>query len=163
MLTAHLPSGYVLARCLPKGIPALMPVALVGAVFPDLDMFWFHLVDGGAIHHHRYWVHIPVFWFGVAAIALPVAWRVGRLPITAVFFAAVFMHLVLDTISGGILWGAPYSDHLFAFVTVPANYDHWVISFILHWTFLSEVMVWAIAIYLWLTRPRLDQSAGQKS
>lgn len=157
MLTAHLPSGYVLGRLLPKTIAHAMPVALVGAVAPDLDMIWFHLVDNGAIHHHRYWVHVPAFWIVAAAVALPLAWRFGRLGAALVFFAAILMHLLLDTISGGILWGAPFSDHLFALVTVPADYSHWIISFVLHWTFAAELVVWAVALILWLTRHRPAQ------
>jgi inner membrane protein len=155
VLTAHLPSGYVLARVLPPAIPALMPVALLGAVAPDFDMIWFYFVDDRAIHHHRYWVHIPVFWAAVAVVALPLAWWAGWLRTACVFFAAVLMHLVLDTISGGIMWEAPASDHLFALVEVPAAYSHWVISFMLHWSFLAEVVVWLVAITLWLRQRRL--------
>lgn len=152
MLTAHLPSGYVLARTLPRSIPWLMPVALVGAVVPDFDMIWFHLIDNRAIHHHRYWVHIPVFWLAVAVIALPLAAWLGWVRTAAVFFGAVFMHLALDTLSGGIMWGAPLSDHLLSMAVVPAVYGHWVMSFMLHWTFLLELMVWGAAIVLWKRR-----------
>ena len=153
MLTAHLPSGYVLGRLLPKGIPAPMPVALAGSVFPDLDMIWFHFIDDRAFHHHRYWVHVPAFWLVVAAIALPLAARLGYHRTALVFSAAILLHLILDSISGGIMWAAPFSDHLFALVTVPAAYSHWVISFILHWTFLAELVVWGLALFLWLNRP----------
>lgn len=152
MLTAHLPSGYVLARCLPKGIPALMPAALIGAVLPDIDMIWFHFVDDRAFHHHRYWVHVPFFWLVVASVALPLAWWLGWLRTAFVFFAAILMHLILDSIGGGIMWAAPVSDHLFALVTVPPTYGHWVASFILHWTFLAELGVWGAAILLWVRR-----------
>ena len=157
MLTAHLPSGYVLGRLLPKSIPALMPVALVGSVFPDIDMIWFHLVDHRAFHHHRYWVHIPAFWAAVAALTLPIAWRLGHLRTALVFFAAILMHLILDSIGGGIMWAAPVSDHLYALVTVPPTKSHWVASFILHWTFLAELTVWGAALYLWLARPKTPQ------
>lgn len=154
MLTAHLPSGYVLARAWPQRVPYLMPVALTAAVFPDLDLIWFYLVDDRAIHHHRYWVHIPAFWAAVAVAALPLAaWR-GYLPTAMVAVAAILMHLLLDTISGGILWRAPFSDDLVELVTVPARYGHWVTSFVLHWTFLAELAIWAAAIALWLTRPK---------
>lgn len=154
MLTAHLPSGYVLGRLLPKSIPYVLPVALVGSVFPDLDMIWFHLIDDRAFHHHKYWVHIPAFWAAVAVVALPLAkWR-GFLPTALVFFAAIFMHLVLDTVGGGIMWGAPFSNHLFELVTVPARYGHWVTNFLLHWTILAELVIWVAALYLWSTRPR---------
>lgn len=159
MLTAHLPSGYVLGRLLPKGVPHAMPVALIGSVLPDLDMIWFHFIDNGAIHHHRYWVHIPAFWAAIAAVTLPLAWSFGCLSTALVFFAAILMHLLLDTISGGILWAAPFSDHLFALVTVPAAYGHWIVSFLLHWSFIAELAVWAAAFTLWLTRHRAPKAA----
>jgi inner membrane protein len=152
MLTAHLPSGYVLARSLPTDIPRLMPVALVGALLPDIDMFCFHFFDDKAFHHHRYWVHIPAFWLAVAIVALPLAFWLGQLRTALVFFAAILLHLVLDTIGGGIMWAAPFSNHLFELVTVPPAYDHWVISFVLHWTFLAELAIWLAALTLWLRR-----------
>jgi inner membrane protein len=155
MLTAHLPSGYVLARSLPNRIPLLMPAALIGAVFPDLDMLWFHFVDHKAFHHHRYWVHIPFFWLVVAALVLPLAWWAGHFRTAAVFFAAILLHLLLDTIGGGIMWAAPFSDHLFELVTVPPDHGHWIVSFILHWTFLAEVAIWLVALTLWLRRNRV--------
>jgi len=154
VLTAHLPSGYLLARAMPRGIPALMPAALIGAVLPDLDMIWFHLVDDRAFHHHRYWVHIPLFWAAVALFVLPVAIRLRRLATALVFFAAIVLHLLLDSIGGGILWGAPISDHLFSWVEVPATRSHWVWSFIFHWTFALELAIWAAAIGIWLQGKR---------
>jgi inner membrane protein len=158
MLTAHLPSGYVLGRLLPSRIPYLMPAALIGSVFPDLDMIWFHLIDDRAFHHHRYWVHIPAFWAAVAHVALPLAWWLDWLRTALVFFAAILMHLILDTIGGGVMWAAPFSDHLHELVTVPATYDHWVTNFVLHWTFLAELAIWIAALTLWLTRPRAEQT-----
>ena len=64
MLTAHLPSGYIVGRLVPRfwrPVPKAMPVALVAAVLPDFDMIWFYLVDNGRVHHHRYWVHVPPY------------------------------------------------------------------------------------------------------
>ena len=113
MLTAHLPSGYVLGKTLKQrwNIPYLLPVALLGAVLPDFDMIWFLFVDQGAIHHHRYWVHVPLFWALVALVVLPAVGLGARryLGTACVFFAALLMHLLLDTLSGGILWGCASS------------------------------------------------------
>lgn len=149
MLTAHLPSGYVLSRAFDPEIPWMVPAALIGAVLPDLDMLFFYFVDDRSIHHHRYWVHIPAFWAGVAAISLPLLAWAGWLRTGVVFFAAILLHLCLDTISGGILWAAPFNDHLYSLVTVPPTQSHWIASFILHWTFVLELMIWGMAIYLW--------------
>jgi inner membrane protein len=154
MLTAHLPAGYVLARLTRRPVPHLMPAALIGSIVPDLDMLWFHFVDQGSVHHHRYWPHIPLIWLVISAMCLPILHRFGLLPTGLVFFGAVLLHLLLDTIAGGILWGYPLNDTLFALTEVPAAYSHWVLSFLLHWTFLLEIVVWLWAIRLWATRGR---------
>ena len=154
MLTAHLPSGYIAARLAPRDIPAAMPVALIASVLPDFDMIWFLFVDHGAIHHHRYWVHIPIFWAAVAAVTLPLlAWR-GWLSTGLLFFGVIFLHLLLDSIGGGIMWAAPFDTRLHALVEVPADNGHWIASFILHWTFLAELAIWIWAYTLWQTRGR---------
>ena len=152
MLIAHLPSGYLLGRGLGARGPA-MAAALAGAVAPDLDMLWFAFVDG-SIHHHRFWPHIPAVWAVIAIIALPLiaAHRRDRLAAAAAFFAAVLMHLILDTPTGGIMWLWPFSDHLFTLATVPATRSHWVLSFMLHWTFLAEIAICAAALALFLRR-----------
>ncbi|MCU9849586.1 metal-dependent hydrolase [Defluviimonas sp. WL0024] len=150
MLTAHLPAGYVLARRWPRAAPGIVPAALVASVLPDTDLVFFYLVDDRAIHHHRYWVHVPAFWLAVAAIVLPLLRRSRYLPAALAFLAAIFLHLALDTIGGGILWLAPFSDRMVELVTVPATRSHWVASFVLHWTFLLELGIWGTAIALFL-------------
>ena len=151
MLTAHLPSGFIAGRLAGRRwtIPAAMPVALVASVLPDFDMIWFHLVDHGSVHHHRYWVHIPAFWAAVAAITLPFVWRSRWRATALLFFAVILLHLLLDTIGGGILWGVPFSDHLFSLITVPTDHGHWIASFLLHWSFGAEVLIWLWALILW--------------
>lgn len=143
MLTAHLPSGYILGHARPAA--GLMPVALIGGVAPDVDMLFFYFVDHGAIHHHSYWVHIPFFWLCVATVALPLLASRGYLRAGLVFFVAILMHLILDTIGGGIAWAAPFDMRLIEWVTVPATQSHWILSFLLHWTFALEMVIWAIA------------------
>jgi inner membrane protein len=153
MITAHLPSGYILGRTAQRyGVhPWLMPAALIGAMLPDLDLLWFYLVDDRAIHHHRYWVHIPGVWLAVMIVTMLALrqWRPNWLPPARVFFVAIFLHLFLDTVAGDIAWAWPLSDRLFHLFTVPATQSHFVWSFIFHWTFSFELMIWALAIYLY--------------
>lgn len=144
MLTAHLPAGY----CLGKGTGLTgwsFAAVMVGSVFPDLDMLFFLFVDHGAIHHHRYWVHVPLFWAIVGALILPFLRGSRWMRPALAFLTAIFLHLLLDSISGGILWGAPFDSRLHALVTVPASQPHWILSFLLHWTFLLEILIWGLA------------------
>ena len=150
MIIAHLPSGYVLGRIWPVA-PLVLPAAVLGAVLPDFDMIWFYLIDDRAVHHHRYWVHIPAFWAAIAAIALPLIAVLTRryLPAAAVFFAALLLHICLDTIAGDIAWHWPFSQQFTSLVTVPSTHDWWVWNFVLHWVFALEIMIWAVAIWMW--------------
>lgn len=156
MILAHLPSGYVLARLrrAPEGWP--MAAALAGSVFPDLDLIWFYLVDDRAVHHHRYWMHAPAFWAVLALVCLPLmARRVPHLFRAAAFiFAAIGLHLILDSLAGSIMWLWPVSTRLYALVEVPATQAHWMLSFLTHWTMLAElaIILWAAALFL--TRPK---------
>ena len=151
MLTAHLPSGYCLGR-LSGWRGRVLAAGMIGAVLPDIDLLFFYVIDDRAIHHHLYWVHIPAFWLVAASLVLPCVWRTTWRPVALAFFAAITMHLVLDSISGGILWTAPFSDKLWTVVTVPSTQSHWILSFVLHWTFLLELLIWATAGLLFLRK-----------
>ena len=153
MLVAHLPSGYVLARIWPSAPPLATGAALIGSVFPDFALIFFYFIDDRAFHHHRYWVHVPAFWAVTAAMVLPlIAWIARPFLGTAmIFFAAILLHLVLDTIAGGIMWAAPFSTELFVLVEVPSQYPNWIMSFLFHWTFLLEIVVWVEATWLFLS------------
>ena len=51
------------------------------------------------------------------------------------------------------MWLWPFSDRLITLAVVPARYDHWVISFILHWSFLAEIAITLLAAgVLWPNR-----------
>jgi inner membrane protein len=151
MLIAHLPAGYITARAAGQRDGPLLWAALIGSVFPDFDMIWFLFIDQGAIHHHKYWVHAPGFWLILGAILVPFLAKPAR-NVGLMFLAAIFIHIVLDTLAGGIMWLWPLSDHLYTFATVPATQANWVLSFMVHWTFLLEIGVIGVAAVLFLNR-----------
>ena len=155
MILAHLPSGYILAHALPARL-WVMPAVLLGAVFPDLDLFWFYVIDDRAFHHHRYWVHVPGFWLLIAAVLLPLIARIAAncfWPAVGFLFG-VALHIFLDGLAGGIMWFWPFSDQLFTLVNVPAVYSNWVVSFLLHWTILIEICIIGIAAVLFVRARR---------
>ncbi len=159
MITAHIPSGYLLGKSLQAKHRLLMAVVIIGAVFPDFDLFWFYFVDGKAFHHHRYWVHAPGFWLLISAIIIPVLllWYKAVLKPYLFFLAAVALHICLDTIAGSIMWLWPFSNQLYELTTVPATQSHWILSFMVHWTFGLEIGIWIIAIAMVIrTRLSLD-------
>lgn len=154
MFLAHLPAGYLMARRLaPRLAPdrpqarRLTAVCLVASVLPDIDLLYFYLVDGRQTLHHDYWTHIPAFWLLATATAVTL-FRVARAPVpwpaVAGLLAGVFLHLALDTVTGGIAWLYPHGGKV-VLIVVPARFEWWVWNFLLHWSFLLElaILTWA--------------------
>ena len=144
MIIGHLPAGYLIARGLDRSFdrdPVIWWGILIGSVAPDLDMFWFYVVDGGTVHHHTYLTHDPTLWAGVLLAGFVLSSRaligcgIGTL-----------LHMSLDTIAGAISWG--FGDWSFSgpLIVVPATQDHWILSFVLHWTFLGDVLLVVLAL-----------------
>ena len=147
MLIAHLPSGFIAGRALESRYSGSMGAALLGSVFPDIDMLYFHFIDAGQTHHHYYATHWPVLYlaFLLAGLALhKSAW--------IVFAAAALMHLVLDSVAAPIRWLAPFSTLEVEMFTVPATHPNWIVSFVTHWTFAIELSICAVAGWLLLRR-----------
>lgn len=155
MIIAHLPSGYLLARALRHRRGPVMVAALIGSVLPDFDMLWFHFVDQ-SVHHHRFWPHIPAVWLVTSVTALPLVWRVCKdwFVVCLAVLAGVWLHLILDTWAGDILWLWPFSDRFFSLFTVPAAQSNWVLSFVLHWTFLAEIAIILAALIVYFSPER---------
>lgn len=86
----------------------------------------------------------------VSCIAIFLKARLRR--VVAWFMAAWMLHLCLDTIVGDIMWQWPFSDRLFHLATVTPTDHHYVVTFMLHWSFLIEIAIWILAITLFLKR-----------
>ena len=159
MIIGHAPSGYILAYYLRKQfagrglkVSSFFGAGVIGALIPDVDMIYFHLVDNRQHHHHSYFTHYPILWLGL--LSLSMIWlRANKTSknasLTFVFCLGGFLHLILDSIVGAIWWFAPFMDKSFAMFTVPSLYKPWWLNFILHWSFGIELLFWFWAIYLY--------------
>mgnify|MGYP000875722709 FL=1 len=159
MFIAHAPSGYILAISLMKRMVsapvtarALVIVGIMGALAPDLDMVYFHLIDHRQTHHHKYISHWPIVWFGLTM--LPAIWfshaRQSKwAALSLVFCLGGILHVVLDSLVGDIWWFAPFLDQPYALFSVPIKFQPWWLNFILHWSFAVElaICIWALLIY----------------
>lgn len=150
MLIAHLPAGYIigsLARNVAPRARGVMAAALVGSVAPDFDTAWFWFVDNGGVHHRTYPTHWPLFWVLIAAAVVPLVtilaprWKAAAI----VFFLAVLSHMVLDSVTAPMHWLMPFDERAVELVPIPAAYPHWILSFVLHWTFALELAICALA------------------
>lgn len=155
MLIAHLPAGYLLTRFIQKttGTNKHMRTGLVASVLPDIDMLYFNFISNSQ-SHHEFITHTPMFWFfmmffslGPASIFIKDDRKYDKVfMILVIFFANIFLHMLLDSFAAPIRWLYPIYNYSFELIHVPAKYDWWVCSFVLHWSFLVEIGIVLVAI-----------------
>jgi len=167
MFIAHLPSGYIAVKLIAKKIklpPAISQKwlyfwGLLGSIAPDLDMFYFYFIDLRQHNHHSYWSHYPVLWFSLLFLAcLTYRLCTSSRYKTQIIYAILFcftgcIHLLLDSIAGGIWWLAPFVNKSYALVSLHPRFEPWWLNFILSWVFLIELAIIAWAAILW-KKPR---------
>lgn len=142
MFIAHLPAAYVALRLWPRALSRRASTAfLAGAVAPDLDLIWFYTLGARAVHHHDYITHRPALWLALLLATWPH-------PAARALSLGALLHLALDTVTGKVAWLWPLSARATPLVAVPATQDHWVLSFLLHWSFGLELAILALATAL---------------
>lgn len=159
MIIGHLPFGYLVSKLLSKSVDGskinlrlFIIFGIAGAVAPDIDMFYFYLIDNRQQHHHSYWPHFPIVWVSlllVCAIWYQVVLNKIKAVFGLIFSFCGFLHMLLDSIVGDIWWFAPFIDKSYSLFTVPALYKPWWLNFIFHWSFLLELVILFMAIILW--------------
>ncbi|MGB0993789.1 MAG: hypothetical protein ACPG32_15135, partial [Akkermansiaceae bacterium] len=113
--------------------------------------------------HHLYWPHLPIFWLVVLGCACMLSLLAGKIKWCRAWlflFVGVILHLALDTPVGGIAWFYPIQERLIYFVDVPAIRSWWVWNFILHWTFLAEIVICIAAVVVWLRKRKKWSNKG---
>jgi inner membrane protein len=162
MFIAHLPIGYLVSkviytRLMSQGIGArgIVISGMCGSIAPDLDLFYFYLIDNRQHNHHSYWTHYPSVW--ICLMLVPLAFihlkRARAFALLAIIFSLNgLIHMVLDSIAGVIHWFAPFVFNAYSLVTVPALYQPWWLNFILHWSFLLEIIITVWVIHAWRNR-----------
>ena len=158
MFIAHLPSGYLLAQGFRKTKQrGIVLAAMVGSIFPDMDMLYFYLIDNRQHHHHSYWTHFPSIYLFLLLI-VGIWWSIKKGSTAAclsfVFLLGCILHLVLDSLVGDIPWLAPFSMKFYALATVEAVHKPWWLNFLLHWSFAAEVIIIVAAVIVFIKRRR---------
>lgn len=159
MFIGHIPAGYLVTSALlrargwaPRG--RLMALGLAASVLPDVDLLYFYLFSDRRTVHHAFAPHLPLAWVPPLACAAG-ALRLARAGHTAwaalaVFTLNLYLHLVLDTVAGGIRWLWPFTDAELVLARVPARFDPWWLNFVLHPSFVLEVALVGAAGWTYL-------------
>ena len=162
MFVAHVAGGYLLTRAYLRTIctasteyKILKNYLLLGmlcSVLPDIDLFYFYLIDHRQHPHHTYWTHIPLFWILFTGFLFFLAKAVSnknRDLLWLILLLNTELHMVLDSVAGGIYWLYPFSSEKYRLFVVTSRFDWWVLNYIFHWTFLMELLIIMVAVYVY--------------
>lgn len=158
MFIGHIPAGYLATTSMLRAERGawrrrLLGLGLAASVLPDLDLIYFYLVDQQRHVHHTYLPHLPLAWVAALGGVALVMWMRGAgngaWMALGVLGVNVFIHLALDTVAGGILWGWPFSRTEVVLAAVRPRYHPWFLNFILHWSFALEAALVAAAVWRW--------------
>lgn len=169
MFIAHIPSAYLLAKaitaqCKQFGLSArdIIVVAVIGTIFPDIDLLYFYFVDDRQHHHHSYPTHWPLTWLALLILATLLCRQASAkksAAILGIFGMAALLHLLLDSVVGDVWWLAPWVDQSFSLFTLEAIYQPWWLNFLLHWSFAVELLIClaAACVFIQQRRKRLQR------
>ena len=169
MFLAHLPAGYLCSHALlhrsrsqPRKPQPYIALGMLGSIAPDLDLIYHAHFDPHPVFHHYYWTHYPFAWALPAMFALLACLALNRRNVALavlIFASNGLLHLLLDTLWGGIAWAWPLEPTLYKWVSVPHNHRLWVMNFVLHWTASLELALIAAAGILFVARHRSQTRA----
>ena len=156
MLIAHMPAGYIIAKAFKLEKKPAIILSMVFSVWPDLGLIYFYLVDS-SVSHRNFPPHLPALMASAFLVTLPLSrmkFFEKLRTYHALFFANWLAHLALDTFTERIFWLRPLSDRGFQLIEIPAVFGHWIASFVLHWSFVAELAIVAIALTIFLRAGR---------
>ena len=155
MFIAHLPAGYLLTKAGTKlsntHNKAIIFWTCLGSILPDIDIIYFYLIDNQSSHHRLYVTHWPLVWIGLIVASLIVMGVNRKLGlITLCLGIGSLLHMLLDSVAAPVLWLAPFSQAQLELITIPARFDNYIWSFVLHWTFALEIIICSVATVMFL-------------
>lgn len=130
-----------------------MILGYIGGIFPDIDLFYFYLIDASS-SHRGFITHTPFFYLVVcgALIALSLVlkkrvWAIGA----GVFMLGALSHLFTDMVVAQIIWLYPFSDRFFGLTDLNneiINTNILFLNFLLEgicFFFFFYVLIWVLS------------------
>jgi len=159
MLVGHLPGSYVAMTLSERWWRRDLDLqeqrivfgcGILAGVIPDVDVFFTSIAE-----HRASIMHTPFFWMlcAAAVAVLTIVIRKRRRLLLHLAFAILIgaaTHILLDAIFTGVKLLYPLSNEYFRFrPPISSRYDNWLINYVLHPIFLTEIYAFVVAAMLW--------------
>lgn len=171
MIFAHAPFGWLVADWCRRVWKQdkfrqgqkwwLLIVGAVGGLFPDLDLFYYHLVSAEVSHRqlptHSVFLYLPL----VLVVLVLLRWfkKTWWFEVVACFGLGVLSHLLTDSIGGAVMWLWPFSQEVFGLSSIPLIAHSSQAERLFLYSFLTEGL-W-ISVFIWIWMPRIVSRLSQ--
>ncbi len=136
MIIAHGPIGYLITRAAKRWWGKynfssrqqlmLLVTGTIGAMIPDLDLFYFYFIDA-TVAHRQLLTHSFIIYFCIVAVGLLLL--LARRPwwawLTVIFGLGGVVHILADMYTGEAAALAPLTSAVFGLVSLPDVADSW--------------------------------------
>lgn len=157
MIIAHGPLGYLLTRGAKRywgkhhfsrqQVLALYVIGVIGGLFPDVDLFYFYLVDATVVHRqfltHSLWPYLASILVGALLLR-------GRRPfwgwLPLLFGISACGHLLADMYTGLTAALAPLSDAMLGVMALPGVGGSWFGRYSFMVNYFTEFVICLLAI-----------------
>lgn len=162
MMFGHLPGSYIAMALTekwwrkgltPQEGKIVYACGILAGVAPDVDVLF-----AGLAEHRGSVVHTPFFWMicaaAVALLAIVLRQRQRLLlGLSLAILIGAGTHIFLDAIFVGVKILYPLSNEYFRMRSpISSRYDNWIINYLLHPIFLTEIYAFIVAAMLWRYR-----------
>lgn len=166
MLIAHGPLGYIIAEATKRfwksGIITqrrtrwVLLVGLIGGMFPDIDLFFFYLIDASQSHRqlitHSLLIYSAVSLLGITVLRFTRFKYAGALLFA--FGVGTMSHVLTDMIVGMTVWLAPITFQLAGLM----SFEWYRESIFIRYSHVTgigiELLIIACALYIWIRQYR---------
>ena len=177
MILAHPAAGYLITAFWESNVGKadrfaleswqLHCIGFVAASLPDVDMVYQLIFDPREVSHRLYWSHTPIYWLIISLFMLSFLSFFGKkvyLYLAKLVSLQIFVHLLLDSVVGGLRWLYPWSLQRYGLVpSLPGPYAERHLRILFHWTFIFEVVIIFFALGLFMQRQKRADEAIESS
>jgi len=155
MIFSHAPAGFLVAyftrkywaqKLSEKQINYLYFLGAIFGIFPDIDVFYFYFFDA-TLRHREFITHSLILYLLILIVLYFIAKIIKSGFVKAlnfVFFFAVLSHLILDSLTAGIMWIYPFSHYTYGLL----NFNFLANSFYGHYVFYIDMFFEIIILIL---------------
>lgn len=159
MIFSHAPAGFLVTyatkKIWDKNLTKrqtlwIFIIGTFSAILPDFDVLYFYLFKADSTHRELF-THSFFIYLVIALIIFLVGFLLKKQfikSISIVFFFSILSHLLLDSLTAGVLWLYPFNNYLYGLLSISCMNDGFYGQNLFVFTLSVEVLMFVLLFNL---------------